>query len=874
MEPGDLVFHEKFGEGTALLVAEESVIVRFQNNIQECQISNLMIRQRPRDLARRGLFEDTQKCLCKVMASAIRSVNDEWGVFATSRIALLPHQLWVCRKALETRPSRWLIADDVGLGKTIEAGLILLSLHSAAQLNRVLIIVPASLKEQWRDRIYDMFDLPFQIYHPEEDKPKNNYWKAARHIIASLETLRMDHNKRWKRLIDSGSWDVVIVDEAHRLNLEESGGVTLGYNLIKEMGKKEVIKSLLFFTGTPHKGKDYNFCALLSLLRPDLFSPRNIIDDDIEKISQVMIRNNKQKVTDMAGNKLFAPSSVKCENFVYSDEETIFYDKLTEYITLGLAFAQTTNAGTQRIINFVLATMQKLASSSVAAVRSTLAKRINTLKNSVTSTAVPAETDEIEDGAEEQAAANAAKLGSIQPDEILALEELVALADKISHETKITKIIEKIRALPEGESVLLFTEYKATQAMLLQELRKNFGASSATFINGDGALELKNGRETVSRNKAASDFNSGIKRFLVSTEAAGEGIDLQENCHILFHVDLPWNPMRLHQRVGRLHRYGQRFPVEVYIFHNQNTIESRIWMLLEDKLAKITNAFQAMEDPEDMRMAVIGSQSPKFFSNLFLKARNVPRQGLNDWFDVETSTFGGEDAVSKVRDIFGNASRFDFQNAVDALPQIELEHLMPFMKLSLVRVGIRPKVDPDKNIISFNTPKEYRSEINIADDYNLIFSRRRTGNEEERAGLGLAIVDKLVQAGEKLAEKYAALPGLEHAVFVFRVQDRSTENSASRQRIFGVSKTGEEWKLYRDWELLLLLNKFADKPRMLKSNMEPQGIQQDEIDEATTYLQQELPKLNLPYALPYIEEVAFLCQGVRRTGSQSETGEA
>lgn len=281
MRQGDLVYHEKFGEGEVIFDSGETVVARFGNAIHECLIGNLVVKRGPRELALQNHPEDARNCLCKVMASAIRSVNDEWGVFATSRVALLPHQLWVCRKTLEKLPSRWLIADDVGLGKTIEAGLILLSLHSAKKLKRVLIITPASLKEQWRDRLYDMFDLRFQIYNPQDDGPKSKFFKTAGFVIASLETLRMDNGGRWKRLIESGAWDMAIVDEAHRLNAEERGGGTLGYNLIKEMLKKDAIKSLLFFTGTPHKGKDYNFFALLALLRPDLFSPRNMTSGDI-----------------------------------------------------------------------------------------------------------------------------------------------------------------------------------------------------------------------------------------------------------------------------------------------------------------------------------------------------------------------------------------------------------------------------------------------------------------------------------------------------------------------------------------------------------------------------------------------------------------
>lgn len=583
-----------------------------------------------------------------------------------------------------------------------------------------------------------------------------------------------------------------------------------------------------------------------------------------------MIRNNKQKVTDMRGAKLFPPASVSPENFDYSADEINFYNKLTEYITRGLAFANNANPGARRIIGFVLITMQKLAASSVAAVRSAISKRLANLKNSSSTPETVIEYGEIDDGSEEEAAEKALKQTYAQPDEIRALEELATLAEKISNETKISKIIEKIKSMPESESVLLFTEFKATQALLVSELRKKFGADSVAFINGEGALEINGLREFSRREKAATDFNRGAKRFLVSTEASGEGVDLHEHCHILMHADLPWNPMRLHQRAGRLHRYGQKLPVEIYIFHNPETVESKIWDMLELKLDKITRAFQAMEDPEDMRMAVIGAQTPQFFNDLFLNARKLPQKGLREWFDAETATFGGKEAISQVREIFGNASRFDFKDAANALPQADLEHLMPFMKLSLARLGVRPKINEPDYSMSFDAPKQYRADINIAGTYNLTFSRRGIGEEEERGGLGSAIVDKLVGEGERLPEKFAALPGLANPLFVFRVQDRSTENSASRQRIFCVELTSDGPKLYRDWESLLYLNRYADKPRSLKTDVKPRRILVTEIEEAEKFMKDQLPILNLPYALPKVEDVAILCPAERVERGKSE----
>src|SRR5664279_619763 len=158
-----------------------------------------------------------------------------------------------------------------------------------------------------------------------------------------------------------------------------------------------------------------------------------------------------------------------------------------------------------------------------------------------------------------------------------------------------------------GRSVLFFTEYKATQSLLMSELIRRFGDGCVAFINGDSRADEVVGRDgevrTVrqTREDAAEKFNDGRVRFLISTEAGGEGIDLQESCHSLIHVDLPWNPMRLHQRVGRLNRYGQKERVEVVTLRNPDTVESRIWDKLNSKIGNIMLAFgHVMEEPEDL----------------------------------------------------------------------------------------------------------------------------------------------------------------------------------------------------------------------------------------------------------------------------------
>ena len=224
--------------------------------------------------------------------------------------------------------------------------------------------------------------------------------------------------------------------------------------------------------------------------------------------------------------------------------------------------------------------------------------------------------------------------------------------------------------------MLLFTEYKATQALVLTALEARFGRGCVGFINGDERLAIAGGAERdrllqCPRDRAAADFNAGRTRFLISTEAGGEGIDLQERCATLVHVDLPWNPMRLHQRVGRLNRYGQKRPVQVYLLRNPETVEARIWALLQEKLTRIQAALSAsMEEAEDISQLVIGMTSSGFFDDLFAEGLRRPSDRLSDWFNAQTAQFGGTDAVAAVRALVGNVARYDFQSASAEIPRL------------------------------------------------------------------------------------------------------------------------------------------------------------------------------------------------------------
>ena len=307
LQPGANVRHQRHGIGQVMLTDRDTAVVRFTHGIEQVLASELLVITSLDDAIRTQETAPSLEVALRVQAAAIRSVNDAWGVFTRSRISLLPHQLWVCHRALKTWPIRLLIADDVGMGKTIEAGLILWPLLANRTVQRLLILAPAKLVEQWQQRLKKMFDIRAAVYHPDLDTQKSDFWGIHQIVIASLPTLRADHKGRHERLLEAPQWDMLIVDEAHHLNAEEGATKTLGFELVEKLQAAGKTPSCVLFSGTPHRGKAYGFWSLMSLLDPQVFGPKRNEGAMLGALPRFLIRNAKQKATDMKGNRLFMP---------------------------------------------------------------------------------------------------------------------------------------------------------------------------------------------------------------------------------------------------------------------------------------------------------------------------------------------------------------------------------------------------------------------------------------------------------------------------------------------------------------------------------------------------------------------------------------
>ena len=458
----------------------------------------------------------------------------------------------------------------------------------------------------------------------------------------------------------------------------------------------------------------------------------------------------------------------------------------------------------------------------------------------------------------------------LMENEVPQLQTLARAADEISKETKIETIVKTVEESFYDRQVLFFTEYKATQALLMSALLEKFGDGCVTFINGDNRIEGVRRPDgeliamTEDRYNAADNFNAGKVRFLVSTEAAGEGIDLQENCWTLMHVDLPWNPMRLHQRVGRLNRYGQKNAVEVVTLRNPDTVEALIWDRLNEKIERIMQAMgEAMDEPEDLMQLVLGMASPSLFNELFSDGSTLSKESLSDWFDDKTKTFGGKGAIQTVKELIGHSERFDFQDLKD-IPPKDLEDLQPFFEAMLATN--KRRISKNDDGLSFITPQDWLQDSGVRRRYEgVVFNRSARGRDAAVKVMGIghrAFDQALVQARNKNASLSSVDGGGFHTAF-FNVRDRITDKSGNvRLVLFAVRQDPENidrFSILKDWEALDFLNELLRSKRMHDGEVR---ISSDHLrtffENARKKLEGCLGSLDLPFEIPEMVPLAVI----------------
>jgi superfamily II DNA or RNA helicase len=607
-------------------------------------------------------FDDPHAYRLKQMALDMAYANTG-GELTSSRVVLLPHQILLVHDLVGQSPRRVLIADEVGLGKTIETGMLIRELIARADAERVLIVTPAGLIENWRRELEDGFRLLFDVLGRDFQDHGSAAWERHARVIASIDTLKQP--RRMQRLMAAPGWDLVVFDEAHHLSRTRTGKKTVttqNYRLAEAL--RNHTRDFVFLSATPHQGNAYQFWSLLQLLNDQLFPAPEAVSEHRGLLNRVMVRRTKREVTDAHGQGIFRKRSVSTEPFPLAPRERFFYDKLSDYLrdgydAAGIGAVRTTSA--QRAIGFVMVTFQKIMSSSPRAIRQALRRRLlvllarKQLELEARRRAAPflqerAPAEEILRIQDEMVRVAKAILGGPQipdseaetyigrvrrrlmrreqeiettswtldgdeegeegvyaeadiPDEIHRVRELVTFVpdgpDR-RFET-LARAVSSLRRENPAERVVIFTQYRDTLDFLAEELGKMFGADTIATLKGGPLDDKIAAMEAFWREDGA--------RFLISTSAGGEGVNLQIG-RVLFNYDLPWNPMAVEQRIGRIHRYGQQETVQVYNLLAEDTVEERIYGLLEAKLADIARSIGKVDDRgapmEDFRTDILG----------------------------------------------------------------------------------------------------------------------------------------------------------------------------------------------------------------------------------------------------------------------------
>ena len=531
--------------------------------------------------------DSAERFRLKALAYALDSWNQVTGALDRLDVDPLPHQIDLVHRIMTSDQSNWLIADDVGLGKTIEVGLLLAAMKRRRQARRVLVICPAGVVRQWQDEMKYKFNEDFRIYGLDFSINQPSHWSSYDKVIVSIDRAKSDtHTPIFN---DSGDWDVIVFDEAHHLSKIEGQAVTQRYRLAESL--QEMTDAFIFLTGTPHQGKTDQFVNLLMLLRPDLGRRFAHIFTDPSSVAEVILRNRKSLATDANGEFLFRGQDTHLVKVPLADSAREFDEQLQKYLRHGYA-ASLAGGNTGRAIGFVMTTYRKLASSSITAIERALQRRSARLRGEAEDLArhmTDSEFGEIseafqdgDDGMDnidsiaDDVVTASTGVNPFFDDEQFQISELLTAAGKVKKDDrKLNQFLREIVAplRRQRQRLLIFTEYRATQEYLVEALEKLYPRSGITQIHGSMSLSEK--RNNIAR------FNDGAQ-FMVSTEAGGEGINLHERCHILVNYDLPWNPRRLVQRSGRLYRYGQEERVIVFNLMADDGFDSRsLGMMLE-----------------------------------------------------------------------------------------------------------------------------------------------------------------------------------------------------------------------------------------------------------------------------------------------------
>lgn len=583
------------------------------------------------------------------LASAARAADalGRTGAMAPvdASVIPLPHQIQALRRAISLDDMRYLLADEVGLGKTVEAGLVLRELKLRGLVKRTLVVAPKGLVTQWVAEMQTHFGEEFHLLIPSEvlqaqpAPPETNIWRAHGQVVCPMDSVKpLEARHGWSQaqvdaynrvrfddLVDGG-WDLIIVDEAHRLggSTEHVARYRLG------LGLSQASPYLLLLSATPHQGNSDAFHRLMALLAERTFP--HVESVNRESVRPYVIRTEKRRAVSAEGRPLFKPRHTQLIAVPWDRhrEQAALYEAVTEYVREG--FNQALREKKSHI-GFLMTLMQRLVSSSTQAIRSTLERRLEVLREPEEQLSfIPTlSEEEWEDLDAQEQMEMMLRLRSAFRTEAREIESLLTLAERAEArgpDAKAEALLEWIYRLQREEAnpelkVLIFTEFVATQRMLAQYLTDR----GFTTVCLNGSMDLGS-RRIVQRQFA------GEARVLVSTDAGGEGLNLQF-CHLVVNFDMPWNPMRLEQRIGRVDRIGQVHTVRALNLMLQASVEYRVREVLEQKLAVILHDLGIDKTGDVLDSA----QAGRMFDDVFTESILHPEE-METWVDR---------AVEKVR---------------------------------------------------------------------------------------------------------------------------------------------------------------------------------------------------------------------------------
>ena len=711
--PGQRVTHREHGVGVVLHDVGGSSYLVFFAGVERVVPAAALV----------AALTDEERVLAGVVGTRERLVDvwlscqaqmlpllDDAATLTAAPIDLLPHQIVLTHRIAQASPRRYLIADEVGLGKTIETALVVRELFSRGELKRALMVVPAGLVHNWHRELNEVFHLDFEVFGSEgdvSDRKTNAFLKHDR-LIASIDTLKIP--SRMKRLQEAPPWDLVIFDEAHHMTAARTGGKlkkTENYKLGELL--RDHCRDLLLLSATPHQGDHFRFFMLVNLLRPGLFKGAEEMVERRHLLNQVMFRRTKADACRPDGQPLFARRWVHTHAGTMSPSEQHFYAKLRSYLQDGFDLAKR-QGGQGRALGFVMTVFQKIAASSFAAVRRTLLRRklALTLHEAIVrdqmldvdgrdrlldevramlreqlglpNTSIGrAEVERVladlrakllrkldDDGllgADSESAGGSeswAEEGTLAvelalPEERLRIDELLAAFPQ-DQETKVVALLQALGALwreNTDEKVVIFATYLGTVELLGRAIEQTFP--------GQGVVVLRGGDHGAKVAAERRFRKSDGPRVMVCTAAGREGINLQF-ARILFNFDLPWNPMDIEQRIGRIHRYGQRDTAQVYNLVLADTIEGKIYLLLEDKLTEIGRALGKVDESgqvaEDLRGQILGQLSERLsYDQLYREALADPTLRRTR-LEVDAALDNAREARSAVFQLFQDLDGF------------------------------------------------------------------------------------------------------------------------------------------------------------------------------------------------------------------------